>query len=138
MNAAAWLPDSCGSPAVPSIGLRWQYAKSNRIASVVTAHILAGHAPDQAAGDQSPDDGSGLLARASPWAAVVACLCAESLRDLGEPMPEPTMTEHTMAECWPTTSLHGSRVSDDSQLERLATGWLGTQKEAPAGGSYAA
>lgn len=103
---------------------------------MVTAHTLAGDGREQTL---PPGEAkalmralASLLTRASPWATVVG-LCAESLRRLDDTMPE-----HTTAACSPIASLHGSLVSDAHRLESLATGWLGTQKNLPTSGPYAA
>lgn len=69
-----------------------------------------------------------LLARQSDWAPVIAGLCADSLRRLADDLPENS---------WPAER-RPSILDAAVQLERLGNGWLGTPKDEPTGGPYAA
>lgn len=104
----------------------------NDIATILASVTVLDEAPEQAMHALDADALiavlAALLARESLWAVPVAHLCAESLRRVGD-----TMAEHSQA-----ASAHGRLLSDARQIERLATGWLGTPKDKPTGGPYAA
>jgi len=69
-----------------------------------------------------------LLARQSDWAPVIAGLCADSMQRLADNLPENS---------WPAER-RPSILNASAQLERLGNGWLGTPKDEPTGGPYAA
>ncbi len=69
-----------------------------------------------------------LLVRQSGSVPAIARLCAVSMRRLADKLPENS---------WPAER-RPSILDAAVRLERLGSGWLGTPKDEPTGGPYAA